>query len=90
MKVNRNQFKSTESGHSRIYDLNPTGILCHEGMHFFDDHVMVHLVFWKPLSTEQEKIFLKLVTHKYPKQLLSKTVLGDGEYQFELKYEELL
>jgi hypothetical protein len=90
MKVNKNQFKSVESGHSKIYDLNPTGTLCHEGMHIFEDYAMVHLVFWKPLTAEQEGIFLKLVRHKYAKQIIDIKILGEGEYQFELKYEELI
>jgi hypothetical protein len=90
MKIDRNQFQSENSAHCKIAELNPFNINTNEGVHTFQDHAMVHIVFWEPLTLEQETVFLGLVREEYPSQIISIKTLGDGEYKFYLKYAELL
>lgn len=90
-KINKRQFINPKSGNSIISEYIPFDIICNdEGIHMLEDYCIVHIVFWKNLTSKQEGDFINFVKKNYPKQLLESEILGEGEYKFKLKYAELV
>lgn len=91
MKINKNQFIDSDSGNSVISQLIHFDIITNEGIHLFDEHCIIHLIFWKLLEQSQEDDLFESIKKRYPNQLMGIDVIDKNcEYKINLKYEELI